>query len=124
MEMEKQIMSLLVGHEMEDRFIFPGRQDDTDLFFAGADVFALTSREDPFPTTVMEALEVATPVIGFAGAGGAETLINKGCGCIVPMEDAGALASAFIELLNDPERAKGLGKTGALIVHEEFSFPH
>jgi len=38
--------------------ILPGRVSDTDLYYAGSDVFLLTSREDPYPSTVLEALDV------------------------------------------------------------------
>ena len=33
-----------------------GYRDDMDAVFSAADAFALTSREDPFPTVVLEAL--------------------------------------------------------------------
>ncbi len=49
------------GHA--DRFVFPGLVRDSDLFFAGADVYLLTSREDPFPSVVLQSLDIGVPVI-------------------------------------------------------------
>jgi len=94
------------------------------MYYAGSDVFALTSREDPFPTVVMEALEVSVPVIGFNGAGGFTTLLEKGCGLLVPKEDVAGFSDAVIELLNDPEKAKDLGEYGKELVQQSFSLRH
>ena len=57
------------------KLVLTGLQTDTDRFFAGADLFILTSREDPYPTTVLEALDVGLPTIGFRGATGTGELI-------------------------------------------------
>ena len=40
--------------------------------YAAMDVFALTSREDPFPLVMLEAGGHGLPTVCFAGAGGAE----------------------------------------------------
>ena len=122
--MEEKIKERLDGHELSERFIFPGRQDNTDLFYAGSDVFALTSREDPYPTTVMEALEVGIPTVGFEGAGGCDELLKEKCGVLVPMEDAHELSRAIKELLQDGDGCKNRGLTGSRIVKERFSFRH
>ena len=37
---------------------------DIGLYNAGADLYLLTSREDPFPNVVLEALDTKVPVIG------------------------------------------------------------
>src|SRR5690606_6847494 len=39
---------------MDGRFVFTGRVDNPQDYFSAADVYALTSREDPFPSVVME----------------------------------------------------------------------
>jgi glycosyltransferase involved in cell wall biosynthesis len=107
-----------------EKFHFVGRKDGTDIYYAGADVFVLSSREDPFPSTVMESLEVGIPVVAFKDAGGFETLLERGCGIMVPFEDSLRLAEAIMELLNNPALARRLGNTGASIIDWEFSFRH
>jgi len=123
-EMQKLALGMLEKHPCRDQVILPGRQEFTDLFYAGADVYVLTSREDPFPTTVMEALEVGVPVIGFSGAGGSENLLSQGCGLLVPLEDVAELTGAIKKLLEDHSLASQLGQKGATLVREKFSFPH
>ncbi len=44
--------------------------NDVGRYFAAADVFLLTSREDPFPSVVLEALACGLPVVAFDGSGG------------------------------------------------------
>ncbi|REG61255.1 glycosyl transferase family 1 [Paraburkholderia sp. BL6669N2] len=118
------VQGLLEHHSAAARFIFPGLESDTDIYYAGADVLALTSREDPFPSVVLEALEVGVPVVAFEGATGATELLSRGCGLLAPTEDFSAFAGAVRDLLNTPDRAHQMGMTGARIIAEEFSFRH
>ncbi|HJU25454.1 MAG TPA: glycoside hydrolase family 99-like domain-containing protein [Rhodanobacteraceae bacterium] len=107
---------------LERRFHFPGIQSDTDLYFAGSDVYALTSREDPFPSVVLEALQAELPVIGFAGAGGFVELLERGTGVVVPALDLEAFGAVVLELLADQQRARTMGACGRTLVNEEYDF--
>jgi len=120
-EMEK-LLAAKPGYS--DVFIFPGLQMETDLFYRGADVFALTSREDPFPSVVLEALDAQIPVVGFEGAGGFNALLNEGCGAIVAKEDVQAFADAVADLLEHPEIRLEIGKKGLALINQRFSFRH
>ncbi len=69
--------------------------DEISLYLEGANVFAMTSREDPFPSVVMESLALGTPVVGFTGGGGFTELLDIPLnGQIVPMADIKAMAVA------------------------------
>ena len=104
------------------RFHFAGLTSDTDVYYAGADVYALTSREDPFPSVVMESLQVGVPVVGFQGAGGFTELLAQGGGCLVPMADVTALTDAVAELLGHERLARSLGDKGQALVGANHSF--
>lgn len=120
--LEEGIQAAIRDAGLEGRFHFPGIDPDTDLYYAGSDVYALTSREDPFPSVVMEALEVEVPVIGFAGAGGFIDLLERGTGVVVPAFDVKAFGDEIERLLGDKPRAHAMGKRGRAIVDEEFDF--
>jgi hypothetical protein len=109
---------------LKDRFIFPGLQSDTEVFYGGADVFALTSREDPFPSVVLEAMDAGLPVVGFENAGGFISLLNEGCGVLVEKDNAAAFGTAVASLLAQPDQRLIVGARGAQIVAERFSFRH
>lgn len=49
---------------------------DVARYVRDADCFALTSREDPFPSVVLESLALGTPVVAFENCGGFEDPIS------------------------------------------------
>jgi glycosyltransferase involved in cell wall biosynthesis len=104
------------------RFIFTGNVADPQRFYRAADVLAFTSREDPFPSVVLEALDAGLPVVGFRGAGGFTDLLDRGCGVLVPPFDTAAMAKEILSLLSDPAQSGEMGRRGADIVRAEFDF--
>jgi glycosyltransferase involved in cell wall biosynthesis len=72
-------------------------------YLAAADVFALTSREDPYPLVCLEAAAVGKPIVCFAGAGGIPEFVEADCGFIVPYLDIMAMADRVLSLLDSPD---------------------
>ncbi|MEO6384254.1 MAG: glycoside hydrolase family 99-like domain-containing protein [Thermomonas sp.] len=107
-----------------DRFHLVGRHPDTDEFYAGADLYALTSREDPYPSVVMEAFDAAIPVIGFLGVGGFESLLEETGGALAAHLDTEAFSRLCLELLGDDTRRRALGDAGRSFVEQERCFRH
>ena len=82
------------------------RQEDAADWFAAADVHLLTSREDPFPTVVLEAMAAGVPTVAFEGAGGAPDVLRMyGAGTSVPLSDAQAMAGAALAAVGSVDRA-------------------
>lgn len=107
------------------RVHFLGLIRDADTYLshiAGGDVFMMTSREDPFPSVVLDALAVGMPVVGFVGAGGFAELLARGAGVLVPYEDRSAMAKALMSLLLDGEHRRSMGKVGRSLIDREFQF--
>ena len=78
---------------------FPGFQADMQGYMNAADAFALTSREDPFPSVALEALASGMQVVAFANTGGiADLLRDPALGRVVPMSDSAAMAEAVCAL--------------------------
>ena len=123
-QLESNIMQDVADSGYSEFFIFPGLDYDTDAYYAAADIFALTSREDPFPSVVLEALDAKTPVIAFADSGGAPELLNKGGGILVHEMDSHAFSTALMGLLDNPDSLAQIGREGKKIIGEEFSFRH
>jgi glycosyltransferase involved in cell wall biosynthesis len=72
-------------------------------YLAAADVFVLTSREDPYPLVCLEAAAVAKPIVCFAGAGGMPEFVEEDCGFVVPYLDIMAMADRVVLLLDSLE---------------------
>lgn len=121
-QIEQRLKNQIEATRHPGHFHFVGRNSDTDDFYAGADLLALTSREDPFPSVVMESLDVAVPVVGFSGAGGFESLLARGGGALAPGFDTEAFADACLGLLGDPHSRDRMGKQGKELIDLEFSF--
>ncbi len=109
---------------LENRFVFTGLVDDTSEFYVAANVYALTSREDPFPSVVMEALDALTPVVAFKDCGGFENLLVRECGLLVEKDNVEQYAAALKQLLNDDALSERLARTGQNIIQTELSFHH
>lgn len=107
---------------LETRFHFPGFVSDTDPFFAGADVFAMTSREDPFPSVVLEALDAGLPVVGFDRAGGFIELAGSACVLLVPPFDTEHFARTITELLHDRRQRRSMATVSRSLIDEKFGF--
>lgn len=106
----------------EDRLHANGIDFDTALYYAGADVYVLASREDPFPNVVLESLSVGLPVVAFAGTGGAEDLLKLGAGRLVPAFDVDALADQVADLIATPAARERCGSIGRQLIAERFGF--
>jgi len=105
-----------------DRIRFLGPRDNSGPYFLAADVFVLTSREDPCPLVNMEAMASGLPVVAFRDAGGAPELL-EGCGLVVPYLDIEAMARALVGLLGDPEGRESLGHRAQAKIRSGFTWP-
>jgi glycosyltransferase involved in cell wall biosynthesis len=122
--LQEQLSDAIARSGFAGRFHFVGRDPDTDMYYAGADLYALTSREDPYPSVVMEAFDAGLPVVGFRGAGGFDALIERLGGGLVAMGDSDAFAQRVTQLLADPARSAALGAQARDFVQRERSFRH
>jgi glycosyltransferase involved in cell wall biosynthesis len=75
------------------------------------DIFALTSREDPYPLVALEAALNETPIVCFAQSGGIPELVQADAGVVVPYLDMEAMSSEIGTLIDDVAKRKTLGKT-------------
>jgi glycosyltransferase involved in cell wall biosynthesis len=97
---------------LPDRLIFLGPQQDMGRCFAASDIFFLPSREDPFPTTVLEAMAYGLPVVGFAGSGGIEEQICGGVGVIVPYGNVTSAVKTMRQLAEQPDERNRMARLG------------
>ena len=107
---------------ISDRVHLLGARDAAAPFFQAADVFVLTSREDPFPCVVLEAMAAGTPVVAFHGAGGAPEALEEGSGISVGYRDIDAMAAAILNLHQDPRAAERLAQSAKTRVSKKYRF--
>ena len=102
------------------RILFIGPRADTAPYFLAADVFAMTSREDPCPIANLEAMESGLAVVAFQESGGPPRSFGIE-GSAVPYLDVEAMAVAVAELLSDPA-AGPAGPHAQDLVRERFTW--
>jgi teichuronic acid biosynthesis glycosyltransferase TuaC len=102
---ERAALAALAGDlGCRDRVRFAGRRPHGELadWFSAADVFALASRLEGFPTVIREAIACGTPCVVTALPGLAEEIgpaCGTTCGLLVPPDDDRAFAAALAEAL-------------------------
>ncbi len=95
---------------------------DPEPYFLAADAFSLTSRVDPFPCVVQEAMACALPVVVFEGSGGAKEAIADGCGIVVPYLDIEEMARALVRIIETPSQYAEMGQRAQTRVRSVYAF--
>lgn len=102
--------------------VFVPNQKDPTIYYSASDIYLLTSREDPFPSVVLDAMNVGVPVVGFDGAGGFTDIVNYENGRLAPYLDIMQMASEVINLLNNDGLLRRLGENSKKLIEENFAF--
>jgi glycosyltransferase involved in cell wall biosynthesis len=99
-----------------------GEVTDPEPYFLAADAFALTSRDDPFPCVIHEAMACALPIVVFDGAGGAKEAIEGDCGVVVPYLDVPAMTDALLGFVDHPAQSAAMGQRAEARVRSTYRF--
>ena len=97
-----------------------GFQNDTGTFYKAATAYALSSREDPFPSTVIEALACGTPVLGIEGTTGSAELTASGGVILLPDASPETFHAALKKLISAPSKLREAGRCGMELVRRDF----
>jgi glycosyltransferase involved in cell wall biosynthesis len=103
---------------------FIGEREDVEPWFMGSDAFLLTSRVDPFPCVVHEAMAARLPVITFDQSGGAPSAVRDGAGLIVPFGDYEAASHMIEWIAAQPAFAEAICSVAHERVHTRYRFDH
>ncbi len=95
-----------------DALIHIPETPDPFPYLARADVFVLSSREDPFPLVVLEAMALGIPVVAFERSGGAREALEHGVGELVSEFSVARLLERIESLVHDEGVRKQLGTRG------------
>lgn len=99
-----------------------GEVTDPERYFLAADAFALTSRDDPFPCVIHEAMACALPIVVFDRAGGAKEAIADDCGIVLPYLDVTAMADTLVAFVDNPAQFADMGMRADARVRSNYRF--
>jgi glycosyltransferase involved in cell wall biosynthesis len=108
-EHEMELQARIRSESLQGRVMFIGQVDNPLDYFSAADVFAMTSREDPYPLVCLEAALMGLPVLCFENAGGMPEFVEQDAGMIFPYLDVAAMAKGIVELSMSLEKKQMLG---------------
>jgi N-acetyl-alpha-D-glucosaminyl L-malate synthase BshA len=116
-EAEAQARELGVAEHV----MFLGKIDAIAPLLAGADLFLLTSDQESFGLSALEALASGVPVIGAQAGGLPEVVIDGETGFLRSVGDVDGMAKAGIALLKDPVRWAQMSTAAAADARRRFS---
>jgi glycosyltransferase involved in cell wall biosynthesis len=106
---------------LENQVFFLGEKVKPLEYFAACDIFALMSREDPYPLVCLEAASLGKPILCFDQSGGEPEFVEDDCGFVVPYLDIETMAAKVLTLVNSPELCQRLGENAKQKVEERHS---
>lgn len=104
-----------------DRVKFVGPLERPAELYAAMDIFALTSREDPFPLVMLEAAAAGLPLVCFAQGGGAPEFTQTDAGYVSEYMDVSEMAQAAVNLIEREDERIRMGRTAAQRVRERHT---
>jgi glycosyltransferase involved in cell wall biosynthesis len=102
-----------------DRCALVSETGEVSDYYHSMDVFALTSREDPFPLVMLEAGACRIPTVCFAGGGGGPEYVAHNPDLVAPYLDIGGFASRVDALRRNMTLRQLLGEEATRKVHAE-----
>ena len=119
--LEHELKALASELGIGDACVFAGARMDMPDLLAAMDIFTLPSLSEGVPMVLLEAMALSVPVVATAVGGIPEIVTHGETGLLVKSGDEYALADAWSELVDDPQRAACLGAKGKATVETRFS---
>lgn len=99
---ENEMKNLIQQKKLEQNITVTGNIPFHQTNMLPAELFLMTSREDPYPLVVLEAAFAQVPSIAFNGAGGAAEFIEDDAGWLIDDFSLTTFAEKIIYLKNNP----------------------
>lgn len=115
--LRRELAELTSELGMEDAVKMPGLVKNPHDYLRQADIFALSSRFEGFPVSLLEAMALGAAVVSFDCMTGPREVIRDGVdGLLVPPEDEEALAEAMGRLMDAEGERRRLGEEAKRVV--------
>lgn len=101
--MRQEMLGKVAAAGFTGRVIFPGARKNPYPYLKLFDIGLMTSRDDPFPRSVMEMAAFGAPIICFKGSGGAAEFVQDDAGIVLDDFSAAGMADAVRSMLANNE---------------------
>ena len=111
-----------LGLSLQSSLIFTGARRDIPDLLSLMDIFVLpSSSREGLGIAIIEAMAMEKPTVATDIGGIPEVVQDGETGLLVRPGDSAALAKAIIELIDNPDRAKAMGKKGRNRFAQKFT---
>ena len=119
-----ELMDIVSKLGIENHVSFLGviPYENIPMYYRACDLFVLPSLMEGLPTTILEAMASAKPVVTLDIEGCRDLIENGINGFIVPPGHADAFAEKIIQIITDDELAVQLGKEGHKIAEMQYTW--
>lgn len=118
---EQSLRALSKRLGISARVAFAGVRRDIPEVLSLLNIFILPSLYEGFGIAILEAMAAGKPVVATMVGGIPEFVVSGQSGLLVPPGDAPALARAIKQLLDEPEKARAMGRQGQEHVTKHYS---
>ena len=108
--LESDLRAAAGREDLAGRFEFLPWQADVPAFLSGLDAFALPSRFEGLPFSLLESMAAGVPPVASDIPGVSEVVEDGRSGLLVPSQDPAALADALGRLEREPALRRSLGE--------------
>jgi glycosyltransferase involved in cell wall biosynthesis len=111
----------VAASDLCDHVHFLRTRHDVPELLAASDLFVLPSLWEGLSMALLEAMATGLPVVATEVSGTVQAMIPDETGILVPPGDAGRLAQAIEQILDNPQLAQAMGAAARRRVEEQFS---
>lgn len=111
-KLESKLKKLIDKFQISKNIEFLGYRKDIPELLYISDIFALTSKREGLPRSIMEALAAERPVIATDIRGNRDLVKDNVNGYLVPVNDVAETSSAILRIANHRELVLEMGKKG------------
>jgi glycosyltransferase involved in cell wall biosynthesis len=119
--LKDEMTALVARLGLRDHILFAGWEPDVRSKLALFDIYVCASIIEGMSNAILEAMAERRPVIATAVGGNPETIRDGETGCLVPPADPKSLATAILDLAQDPDRRRAMGEAARTSVERDFT---
>jgi glycosyltransferase involved in cell wall biosynthesis len=112
----------IINSGLTQKIHFLPKDSSVERYFSIADIFLLSSREDPFPSVVLEAMAVGIPILAIDGSTGSAQLIKESKNFLVGYSERASLATKILFLMENKKMLEIASSEGKRIINEKYQF--
>ncbi len=118
---EKKISEMINNLGLNKQFSMHGFVKDIRQILNQLDIFVLATHSEGSPVSILEAMLFGIPIVASNVGGIPELVENGNTGILVEPNHSEQLASAVVEILESPEKAKWMGEAAKERIRKYFT---